>query len=213
MDSFRLFCSRGLCSSASCSQLGRRSGRNPTPAHLEPDSAHQAAHSLLEHLRPTVVDIGEIQFQASPPTFEPQRGSSVPHQRSAGGRPVRHSYPAYTGDEGVHCGPAPKACDVYERINPSGCGRSRRIGHSSREAALFADSAEDQQKPLNHGFSSATDGTLQCGVVRDAAFHPLRRANSVTNARRTIAQTCGETSCMAPDDKIDWRMPQTSRKH
>mmetsp|Transcript_67171 Transcript_67171/g.119557 ORF Transcript_67171/g.119557 Transcript_67171/m.119557 type:complete len:259 (+) Transcript_67171:102-878(+) len=90
---------RGFCSMAP--SLCRRKTTTGMPAtapqwHFELDNNNS---SLLDHLRPTVVDIGEIQFPPMVPTraHSQPRGTSAPHQRGAGNRLQRHQYPHYLG--------------------------------------------------------------------------------------------------------------------
>jgi len=109
--------------------------------------------SLMDHLRPTVVDMGEIQFPPMVPTRHSQpRGTSAPHQRGqAVGRLQRNQYPAAeysdastghsltSGATGSHLHEQRWPGSIGTSATPSGCARTRVPAIGAQPLVLQGD--------------------------------------------------------------------------
>jgi hypothetical protein len=171
----------GFCSSASsfCQKNGQHEfeGNAPIGKHIRKRPVESDRGSLLDQLRPSVVDMGEIQFPPMVHTRQSQpRGTSAPHQRGqAAGRLQRNPLHAQA------TAASPPCVGVGERLDyiPIAAGsRERRAASAPLGNIPPSDgcSLPSSLKAANlNGEASALGGLDVTGVAAVTADGVLSR--------------------------------------
>lgn len=199
----------------------------------EEQAGNAEAHgSLLDHLRPTVVDIGEIQFPPAVPARSSQpRGTSAPNQRGAGSRLKGNQYPYYAGGgfsdppSNQPLIPGAASQHLYDKRWPngigggsassSGCARSRPNSRGTagdllqaRQVLQKCDSPSEGHVPILAN-SAADTASLDVAASAGAAPAAVVGGGSRRSQRQSVAQALTAKGCLLAAQ--DSQSPPSSR--